>query len=151
MKPDVRGGAFVNTMEKSGLSSWGRPTWGQLEANLGPIWINLRPTGANMQQLGINWGPTRANMVARGQLGINMYLAKPEKLVFRLHGNTIFTKLCVSPWTRFGTPWGCLGRSWGAPWRIFMEDLGKTLEELPGRRKNLGGSSWKSTSNRETP
>ena len=104
-----------------------------------------------MQQLGINLGPTRANIVAWGQLGVNMYLAKPEKLVFRLDGSTIFTKLYVSPWTRFGRPWGCLGRSWarlgwtsgealgtpwealGTPWRIFLEDLGKTLEEPPGR------------------
>ena len=64
-----------------------------------------------MQQLGVNLGPIWANMVARGQLGVNMYLGKPEKLVFRLDGNTIFTKLYVSPWTRFGRPWGCLGRS----------------------------------------
>ena len=63
-----------------------------------------------MQQLGVNLGPTRANMVARGQLGVNMYLGKPEKLVFRLDGSTIFTKLYVSPWTRFGRPWRCLGR-----------------------------------------
>ena len=35
VKPDVRGKAFVNTMDKPGLSSWGGPTWGQLEANLG--------------------------------------------------------------------------------------------------------------------
>ena len=104
-----------------------------------------------MQQLGVNLGPTWANMVARGQLGLNMYLGKPEKLVFRLDGNTIFTKLYVSPWTRFGRPWrrlgrfghalggrlgrpwGRLGRPWGSPWRIFLEDLGKTLEEPPGR------------------
>jgi len=77
-----------------------------------------------MQQLGVNLGPTWANMVARGQLGLNMYLGKPEKLVFRLDGNTIFTKLYVSPWTRFGRPWrrlgrfghalgGRLGRPWG--------------------------------------
>ena len=127
------------------------PSWGQLGVNLGSTWANLRPTGADMQQLGVNLGPTRANMVARGQLGVNMYLGKPEKLVFRLDGSTIFTKLYVSPWTRFGRPWGCLGRSWarlgwtsgealgtpwealGTPWRIFLEDLGKTLEEPPGR------------------
>ena len=127
------------------------PTWGQLGVNLGPIWTNLRPTGANMQQLGINLGPTRANTVAWGQLGVNMYFAKPEQLVFRLDGSTIFTKLYVSPWTRFGRPWGCLGRSWarlgwtsgealgapwealGTPWRTFLQNLGKTLEEPPGR------------------
>ena len=127
------------------------PTWGQLGVNLGSTWANLRPTGADMQQLGVNLGPTRANMVARGQLGVNMYLGKPEKLVFRLDGSTIFTKLYVSPWTRFGRPWGCLGRSWGrlgwtsgevlgttwealgTPGRTFLEDLGKTLEEPPGR------------------
>ena len=63
-----------------------------------------------MQELGVNLGPTRANMVARGQLGVNMYLGKPEKLVFRLDGSTIFTKLYVSPWTRFGRPWRRLGR-----------------------------------------
>ena len=141
-------------------STWGQheptwanlgPTWGQLGVNLGSTWANLRPTGANMQQLGVNLGPTWANMVARGQLGVNMYLAKPEKLVFRLDGSTIFTKLYVSPWTRFGRPWGCLGRSWGrlgwtsgevlgttweasgTPGRTFLEDLGKTLEEPPGR------------------
>ena len=43
-----------------------------------------------MQQLGINLGPTQANIVAWGQLVVNMYLAKPEKLVFRLDGSTIF-------------------------------------------------------------
>ena len=43
-----------------------------------------------MQQLKVNLGPTRANMVARGQLGVNMYLGKPEKLVFRLDGSMIF-------------------------------------------------------------
>ena len=104
-----------------------------------------------MQQHGVNLGPARANMVARGHLGVNMHLAKPEKLMFRLDGSMIFPKLYASPWTRFGRPWGCLGRSWarlgwtsgealgtpwealGAPWRIFLEDLGKTLEEPPGR------------------
>ena len=104
-----------------------------------------------MQQLGVNLWPTRANMVARAQLGVNMYLAKPEKLVFRLDGSMIFTKLYVSPWTRFGRPCGCLGKSWarllwtsgealgtpwealGTPWRIFLEDLGKILEEPLGR------------------
>ena len=104
-----------------------------------------------MQELGVNLGPTQANMVARAQLGINMYLAKPEKLAFRLDGSTIFTKLYLSPWTRFGRPCGCLGRSrerlgrvsgealgtpWeslGTTWRTFLEDLGKTLEEPPGR------------------
>ena len=127
------------------------PTWGQLGVNLGPTWANLKPTGAKMQQLGVDLGPTRAIMVARGQLGVTMYLAKPAKLVFRLDGNTIFTKLYVSPWTRVGRPWGCLGRSWvrlgwtsgealgtpwkalGTPWRSFLEDLGKTLAEPPGR------------------
>ena len=54
-----------------------------------------------MQQVGVNLGPTRANMVARGQLGANMYFGKPEKLVFRLDGSTIFTKLHFSPWTCF--------------------------------------------------
>ena len=105
-----------------------------------------------MQQLGVNLGPTWANMVARGQLGVNMYLGKPEKLVFRLDGSTIFTKLYVSPWTRFGRPWGCLGRSWarlgwtsgealGTPW----EALGLALEDLLGGPwKNLGRTSWKS-------
>ena len=43
-----------------------------------------------MQQLGVNLGPTRANVVARGQLGVNMYLGKLEKLVFRLDGSTNF-------------------------------------------------------------
>ena len=32
-----------------------------------------------MQELGVNLGPIRANMVAWGQLGVNMYLGKPEK------------------------------------------------------------------------
>ena len=104
-----------------------------------------------MQQLGVNLGPTRANMVARGHCGVNMYIGKPEILVFRLDGSTIFTKFYVSPWTRFGRPWGCLGRSWarlgwtsgetlGTPWkalgtslRILLGDLRKTLEEPPGR------------------
>ena len=108
-----------------------------------------------MQQFGINLGPTRADMVARGQLGVNMHLAKPEKLVFRLNGSTIFMKLYVSLWTRFGRPWGCLGRSWarlgwmsgealgmpwealGTPWRIFSEDLGKTLKESLGRALSI--------------
>ena len=126
-------------------------TWGQLGVNLGPIWANVRLTGVNFQQLRINLGPTRANMVARGQLEVNMCLAKPEKSVFRLDGSTMITKLYVSPWTRFGRPWGCLGKSWarlgwtsgealgtpwealGTPWRIFLEELGKTLEEPPGR------------------
>ena len=72
--------------------TWGQhgPTWGQLGVNLGSTCSNLRPTGANMQQLGVNLWPTRANMVARGQLGVNMYFAKPEKLVFRLDGSNIF-------------------------------------------------------------
>ena len=131
------------------------PTWGQLGVNLGSTSASLRPTGANMQELGVNLGPTRANMVARGQLGVNMYLGKPEKLVFRLDGNTIFMKLYVSPWTRFGRPWrglgrsrhalggrlgrpwGHLGRPWGhlegPSWRTFLENPGKTLEEPPGR------------------
>ena len=127
------------------------PTWGQLGVNLGSTSANLRPTGANMQELGVNLGPTRANMVVWAQLGVYMYFAKPEKLVFRLDGSTIFTKLYVSPWTHFRRPRGCLGRSWarlgwtsgealgtpwealGTPWRIFLEYLGKTLEEPPGR------------------
>ena len=99
-----------------------------------------------MQQLGINLGPTRANIVAWGQLGVNMYLAKPEKLVFRLDGSTIFTKLYVSPWTRFRRPWGCLGRSrarlgWtsgealGTPW----EALGTPWEALGAPWKDLLG------------
>ena len=108
-----------------------------------------------MQELGINLDPTRANMVARGQLGVNMYLGKPEKLVFRLDGSTIFTKLYVSPWTRFGRPWrglgrsrhalgGRLGRPWGRlgrPWGTLVEDL------LGGPWKNLGRTSWKSLQN----
>ena len=43
-----------------------------------------------MQQLGVDLKPTPANMVARGQLGVNMYLAKPAKSVFRLDGSMIF-------------------------------------------------------------
>ena len=150
--------------------TWGRhgptradlgPTWGQLVptcANLGPTSGQLRVSfgqleanRSNMQELGVNFGPTRANIVARGQLGVNMYLGKPEKSVFRLDGSTIFTKLYVSPWTRFGRPWrglgrsrhalggrlgrpwGRLGRPWGPSWRTFLQDLGKTLEEPPGR------------------
>ena len=127
------------------------PTWGQLEptwANLGPTWgqlrVNLGQLEANMQELGVNLGPTRANMVARGQLEVNMYFGKPEKLVSRFDGRTIFTKLYVSPWTRIGRPWRGLGRSWarrgwtsgealGTAWMTFLESLAKTLEELPGR------------------
>ena len=92
-----------------------------------------------MQQLGVNLGPTRANMVARGQLGVNMYLGKPEKLVFRLDGSTIFTKLYVSPWTRFGRPWDALGGLGDA--------LGGRLERSWGRlgrpSGHLGGPSWR--------
>merc|ERR1712078_285589 len=71
-------------------------------------------------------------MVARGQLGINMYFAKPEKSAFRLDGSTIFTKLYISPWTRFGRPWGCLGRSWGRlgrPWGHLGGPSWRTLEK----------------------
>ena len=65
-----------------------------------------------MGHLGVNLGPTWANMATPGQLGANMYFAKPLQLVFRFDGSTIFTKLYLSPWERFGRPWGCLGRSW---------------------------------------
>ena len=57
-----------------------------------------------MQELGVNLGPTRANMVARGQLGLNMYLGKPEKLVFRLDYEIVrFT---------VDTLWKALERPW---------------------------------------
>ena len=39
-----------------------------------------------MQELEVNLGPTRANMVARGQLGVNMYLGKPENQCFASTG-----------------------------------------------------------------
>ena len=123
---------------------------GQLGVNMGPTWANLRPTGANMQQLGVNLWPTRANMVVWAQLGVYMYFAKPEKLVFRLDGSTIFTKLYVSPWTHFRRPRGCLGRSWarlgwtsgealgtpwealGTPWRIFLGRPGGKTRRMVG-------------------
>ena len=122
-------------------ASWSQhgPTWGQLGVNLGSTWANLRPTGVNMQQLGVNLGPTRANMVARGQLGVNMYLGKPEKLVFRLDGSTIFTKLYVSPWTRFGRPWRGLGRSR----HVLGGRLGKPWGRLGRPWGHLGGPSWR--------
>ena len=104
-----------------------------------------------MQEIGANLGPTRANMVARGQLGVNMYLGKPEKFVFCFDGSTIFTKLYVSPWTRFGRPlrgfgrsrhalggrlgrpWGRLGRPWGhlggPSWRTLEKPWKNSLEE----------------------
>ena len=86
-----------------------------------------------MGQLKANLVPTWANLGQLGQLGANMDVAKPEKLAFRLDGNTIFTKLRVSLWERlgrrrgrlgrpggrlgepFGEPWGRLGRPWGTP------------------------------------
>ena len=91
--------------------------------------------------MGSTWGQLGANMAPLGQLGANMSLAKPEKLMFRLDRRTLLTKLYVSPWTRFGRPWGCLGRSWvrlgwtsgealgtpwkalGTPWRILLGKL----------------------------
>ena len=115
------------------------PTWGQLGVNLGSTSANLRPTGANMQELGVHLGPTRANMVARGQLRVNMYLGKPEKLVFRLDGSTIFTKLYVSPWTRFGRPWRGLGRSRHA----LGGRLGRPWGRLGRLWGHLGGPSWR--------
>ena len=105
-----------------------------------------------MQQLGINLGPTRANIGAWGQLGVNMYLAKPEKLMFRLDGSTIFTKLYVSPsvdtlWKALEMPWEVLGTPWVDVWGGLgdaLEALGDTLEDLLGGPwKNLGRTSWK--------
>ena len=115
-------------------ASWSQhgPTWGQLGGNLGSTWTNLRPTGADMQQLGVNLGPTRANMVARGQLGVKMYFVKPEKLVFRLDVRS-WARLGWTSGEALGTPWEALG----TPWRIFLEDLGKTLRESPRRHLRI--------------
>ena len=110
---------------------------GKLGANLGSTWANLKPTGANMQQLGVDLGPTRANMVARGQLGVTMYLAKPAKLVFRLDGNTIFQN-CT-----FHRGHALEGL------RDALGGLGHALGERLGRRRlgrpwgHLGGSFWR--------
>ena len=92
-----------------------------------------------MQELGVYLGQTRANMVAWGQLGVNMYLGKPEKLVFRLDGSTIFTKLYVSQWTRFGRPWRGLGRSR----RALGGRQGKPWGRLGRPWGLLGGPSWR--------
>ena len=105
-----------------------------------------------MQQLGINLGPTRANMVARGQLGINMYLAKPEKLVFRFDRSTIFTKFVRFTvdmlWKALGMPWEVLGTPWVDIWRGLGDALGglgdNSEDLLGGFWKNLGRTSWKS-------
>ena len=109
-----------------------------------------------MQELGVNLGPTRANMVARGPLGVNMYFAKPEKLVFRFDGSTVlrnstfhrgpaleglrdaFGSLGHALGGRLGRPWGTPWEALGASGRIFLEDL------VAGPWKNRGRTSRKS-------
>ena len=58
-----------------------------------------------MQELGVNLGPTRANMVARGQLGVNMYLGKPEKLVFPHDFYEIVRFTVNTLWKALERPW----------------------------------------------
>ena len=76
-----------------------------------------------MQQLGVNLGPTRANMVARGQLGVNMYIAKPEKLVISLRREHDFYEI-----VRFtvDTLWKALGM----PGKVLLENFGKSWKNL---------------------
>ena len=74
--------------------------------------------------------PTWANMDQLGQLRANMDVAKPEKLAFRLDGNTIFTKLHVSPWDRLGSPWGTPWGTLGTPWGAIRGALGTPWEAL---------------------
>ena len=107
-----------------------------------------------MQELRINLGPTRANIVAWRQLGVNMYLGNLKNECFASTGAR-FSQNCTfhrgHALEGLGEALGGLGTSWVDVWEslgVALVGLGGTLEDLLGGPwKNLGRSSWKSLLN----